>query len=263
MECIVFSVHMKHSVFILSILVFLSFVSYAYAQNISSGIATYVNIIDKNVPDGSIISTATGGYILSKTPYDSLMFGVYITKPAAGFAITNGVDTKPVVSSGKVYVRVSTANGAIKEGDLITSSSVAGIGQKSTRDGFILGTALSRFSSTSTSEVGTVLVSLSISSSSVSQGTRGNLLQLLQSALSAPVMAPLNALRYLLAGVIAAGAFIVGFTFFGRVARTGVEALGRNPLAGRFIELSIVFNLLLTVVIMVFGLAIAYLILVL
>ncbi|KKU82490.1 MAG: hypothetical protein UY11_C0046G0010, partial [Candidatus Amesbacteria bacterium GW2011_GWC2_47_8] len=41
------------------------------------------------------------------------------------------------------------------------------------------------------------------------------------------------------------------------------EAVGRNPLAGRLIQLSVVLNLLLTALIMGSGLVIAYLILVL
>jgi F0F1-type ATP synthase membrane subunit c/vacuolar-type H+-ATPase subunit K len=53
----------------------------------------------------------------------------------------------------------------------------------------------------------------------------------------------------------------LGFVFFGRVVARGVEAMGRNPLAGSLIAVSVVFNLILTVVIMLVGLGIAYLIL--
>jgi hypothetical protein len=72
----------------------------------------------------------------------------------------------------------------------------------------------------------------------------------------------LASLRYLLAIIVAVMAFGLGFVYFGRVAKGGVEALGRNPLAGRAIQLSVLMNLILTVAIMVGGLVLAYIILI-
>ena len=57
--------------------------------------------------------------------------------------------------------------------------------------------------------------------------------------------------------------FALGIWYFGRVARSGVEAIGRNPLATRAIQLGVILNLLLTLVILLVGIALAYLILVL
>ena len=57
--------------------------------------------------------------------------------------------------------------------------------------------------------------------------------------------------------------FSLGFIYFGRVAKTGIEAMGRNPMAGKMIQLSVLFNIIVTVIIVLIGLAIAYLILIL
>src|SRR5205814_9019042 len=42
----------------------------------------------------------------------------------------------------KVYILVSAKNGAIKKGDLLTSSTIPGIATKADKDGYVLGTAL-------------------------------------------------------------------------------------------------------------------------
>ncbi len=90
-----------------------------------------------------------------------------------------------------------------------------------------------------------------------------NLLSNFKSAASSPFLSPLTSLRYLLAVVVTATAFGLGFLYFGRIAAHGVEALGRNPLASKIIIAGIVFNAVMTAVIVVGGLFLAYLILIL
>ena len=63
-----------------------------------------------------------------------------------------------------------------------------------------------------------------------------------------------------MAGIVVLLSFVLGIFSFGRVANTGVEALGRNPLAGRMIQLGIVVNALITVAIIGAGMFIAYVI---
>lgn len=47
-----------------------------------------------------------------------------------------------IVTSGLTEVKVNNENGLIKRGDLITSSSVSGVGMKATESGMVLGVAL-------------------------------------------------------------------------------------------------------------------------
>jgi len=54
---------------------------------------------------------------------------------------------------------------------------------------------------------------------------------------------------------------LLGFVAFGRVAGRGVEALGRNPLAARVIQLGIFLNVFITVAIIAAGILVAILIL--
>lgn len=237
----------------------------AFAQDVASGVAQTVVIQDEAVADGAIVSAdPNGGYRLSKTPYDSFLFGVVSENPAVVLTNLDLKNARSVITSGKAIVRVAASNGNIKEGDLITSSAKAGVGQRADAPGYVLGTALEPFKSNNKDHVGEIFVLVQIRpTGQPGAGVRTNLLEALRLGLSAPVLSPLASLRYIIAAVIASASFVLGFIYFGRVARTGVEALGRNPLAGRMIELSVVFHIGLTVAIMAFGLAIAYLILIL
>ena len=230
----------------------------------AGGIGISVPIFDQKAQDGDIVSTTTAGYILTKTPYDPTMFGVINENPAIAFENSDPT-TKPVVSSGKAFVRVSTVNGAIKKGNFLTSSLVSGVAQLADKPGFILGSALEDYTETDKTKVSKILVTLSIRFNSPPNSSiiQTNIIEVLKQGLSAPYLSPLSSLRYLLAGVIAVLSFGLGFTFFGRVAKSGVEALGRNPLAAHVIEASVIFHIILTIAIVLVGLAISYLILIL
>lgn len=230
-----------------------------------SGIAISVPIADKNVQDGDIVSSQNGAYYLSKVVYDHTVYGVVTLTPAVAFESTSGPKTNPVISSGEVFVRVSTLNGAIKQGDGITTSTIPGVGQKADKAGFIVGIALANYSEKDPRKVGKILVSFAprFNTDSLGGTVKANLIDTFRNAPEAMTMSPLISLRYILAAIIAILSFILGFVYFGKVAMNGVEALGRNPLAGKLIQFSVILNLLLTMLIVGVGLVIAYLILML
>lgn len=258
---------------IIIILVFCICVSFIittpiFAADVSaSGIANYLTVSDKNATDGSIIASTEKGYALSTIPFDPLIYGVITTNPAMSFGNEEDQTTKPVISAGKTYVNISSVNGNIKEKDFITSSTIPGVGQKADKNGFILGTALESYQSNDPKKVGKILVFVNPhyngATGSVGAAARTNLLSTIKNAANVTSLSPLESLRYLFAAGAAIAAFVLGFIYFGRVAMTGVEALGRNPMAGRLIQLGVVLNLILTVGIMTVGLGIAYLILIL
>ena len=90
-----------------------------------------------------------------------------------------------------------------------------------------------------------------------------NIFKLFTIAADAPYLSPLNALRYVFAGIMVIASFFIAVFFFVRVSTTGVEALGRNPLAGKLIMASVILHLLLAAVIILIGLGVGYIILVL
>lgn len=216
--------------------------------------------ISEEAPEGSIIAITDKGYRLANREYDSGIYGVATKTPAVSLENIPMTNLTHVVYQGQIRVLVSAANGEIKKNDLITSSKTPGVGIKATSNGFILGTALEDYSDQSP---GRILISVNpVYNSSFSQGASKNIFEILRNARSSAYLSPLESLRYLIAALVALISFILGFTYFGKVAQKGVEAVGRNPLAGRLIEVSVILNVLLTGLIIIVGLSIAYLILI-
>jgi len=211
-------------------------------------IGTPVRIEGTGIKTGDIISLIDGRYMLSSEAHDPAVAGVIANSPTLVVGNLQDVQSYVIVSSGVALVRVSTLTGPILAGDYITTSLIPGIGTKAEQFGTILGTALEDYTSSNPEEIHSIAVNLDI-------GTYGLFTNLTSN--------PRVAFRYVLAFVVAAVSVIVGFVYFGKVAQSGVESLGRNPLAARLIYTSVFFHLLLTVGIMLFGVLIAYLIIVL
>jgi len=232
------------------------------AQVSSSAIAISVRINDQKLEDGSIICASDKGLILCKTIYDKGISGVYVKNPPLILDDLNMQDRRPMITSGKAYVRVSSKNGNIRNGNFVTSSESPGVGQLGDKTGNILGVALEDYINTDKNAVGKVMVAVGIRTAMIATTAQTNVLETLKQGLLAPTLTPLASLRYLLAILVAIGAFGLGFIYFGRVARQGVESLGRNPLAGRTIQLNVILNMILTISIMAGGLILAYIILI-
>jgi hypothetical protein len=229
-------------------------------QDTSFGVAYFVPVKDKNVKDGAIVSFTKQGYVLSTVEYDPLVVGVVSENPAVVFNVDSEGET-PLISTGNAYVNVSTINGAIKPGDAITTSNIKGVAMKSTRTGYIIGTANDAFASKNPNEVKKLSVTLNIHFVSLNPKPVNNLMDVFNLTALATYEQPTTVFRYFLAGFIVILSFVFGFVSFGRVASRGVEALGRNPLAGRMIQFGIFLNVLITIAIIVAGLGIAYVIL--
>jgi len=108
---------------------------------------------DLVAPSSFIVETTDGKKLtkLTKTtqPYQSTMIGV-VSDPkditdfnVIGYNIKDEDNPMPVALSGRVLVKVSTENGEIKPGDLLTSaSSTPGVAMKATEPGRVIGIAL-------------------------------------------------------------------------------------------------------------------------
>jgi len=238
------------------------FIETARAQDTAVGVAIPISLKGQG-SDGDLVCTVEGGYGLCKLGYDTSVYGVITDNPAISFDMAGVENSKMVITAGKVKVNVSTINGNIAAGDFVTSSEKAGIGQRADRSGYVLGTALEDYQSGSPDSIGKILVLINIHPA-IGLGTaRSNLIQVLRQGSGAAILEPLSALRYLLAAIIVIAAFLMGFIYFGRVARSGIEAIGRNPLASKIIQFNVILHILISIVIVLVGLAIAYLILIL
>jgi hypothetical protein len=222
--------------------------------------------VSSDVQEGDIVcaeSQDSAIFIRCADEYSPSIYGVMTLDPAAEFELLPADGQFPVITTGRVRVNVNAVNGNLEAGDFITSSSVSGVGMKADINGYVLGTALEPYSPANPDDVGKIEVLVNIHPT-IKLGTgSSNLLALLRTGLSFSALDSLGSLRYLLAVLVVIISFVLGFIYFGRVAKAGVESLGRNPLASRAIQLTVFFNIFLTIVIIAVGLIVAYLILVL
>lgn len=238
------------------------------AEQTSTGVAISLPFAVDTDANGSIICNTQSGATPCTKEYDSTIIGVLVLNPAISLersdasASRSGQITRPVISMGKAYVRVKKIDGGIKKGDLITSSTTPGLGQKVAKSGYTLGIALEDTTFEVNETEKTILVSLSIRPAFFSTNAKSNLIQLVREGVEGTYSSPLSALRFMLAAAITLLSVVLGFLYFGKVARSGVEAIGRNPLAGRMIQVSVGMNVLLTIAIMAAGVTISYFILV-
>lgn len=246
--------------FVFFVTAFPGIFSNVYAQDQITGVAIPAPISGNTVQDGQLICSNAQGYDLCNIEYATTIYGVVSLTPAVQLA-TQVQGYYPVVSHGLTRVNVTSKNGNIKAGDFITTSTSSGVGEKATRNGYVLGIALEDFTPAAGSDTGKILVSVDPRATLEISDTKQNLLQIIREGLSSAVLTPLATIRYLFAGLAVILSLVIGFIYFGRVAKAGVEAIGRNPLSSRTIQAGVILHIGLTIVIVVIGLGIAYLIL--
>jgi hypothetical protein len=227
--------------------------------------STWISIptpIQGEVGDGDVICATDEGYKRCENEYDTGMYGVVDLDPAASFEI-EGSGLVPVMTNGQTEVRVTGKGGNIESGDLITSAEDDGLAMKATRNGYVLGVAQGGFSPANPDDTGTIKVIVDIHPTTLIGSARTDIISFLRRGISLAALDSLTNLRYIIAALLLLISFALGFMYFGRVARSGIEAMGRNPLAGRAIQLSVFFNVVITICIFAAGVIGAYLILVL
>lgn len=100
---------------------------------------------DAKLPLASIVSLKKGSVKdieLTATENVDNMLGVVISPDNSLLSLTNGsANETQIATSGEVEVLVSDMNGAIKRGDHVTASALAGVGMKTTTNARVLGIA--------------------------------------------------------------------------------------------------------------------------
>lgn len=245
------------------------------AQAPQYNISETLNLADEEAVDGDIVSIQEDGTLLRSTiAYDQRMFGVVVENPVVVYR-TN--ETLPITRAGTAMVNVTTIDGPIGVGDLVTSSPIVGKGQKATLlTGYVLGVALESFDENSgtalqyegeTLREGKVKVAVGIGPASpiviqASGGPLGTLTQLIATFFLNITRSPRleRLIRFILAAIIILLTVYMSYRTFGRNVTKGIEAIGRNPLAKVSIQSMIVLNVILIVVVVIGGIVLALLI---
>jgi hypothetical protein len=252
-------------------------VGLAGAQNVTQG---YLS--DVALQNGMIVRLKPGSNESKVEPVtmDSQkdMFGIVVSNSDAPVSISDPDQTQVFVATyGKYAVLVNTQNGTIKSGDLITISSIKGMGMKATRnEEYILGKALSGFADNSNAighatlddnlktevALGRIMIDISVAKNPTYAGdTVDGVPSFLQKAANAVSDKPITALRlYACLAVMFICVVVAGMIIFSGV-RTGMTAVGRNPLARKSILRNMITMTMMAMVIVIIGLVAVYLLL--
>lgn len=275
----------KHKRILQRILLVLSLVLFAgcmsravSAQNVTQGYQT-----DQVLQKGMIVRLKPndGQKVEALTQADGAqMLGVVVSSSDAPVSLSNiGVEEQVFVATyGRYDVLLSDQNGAIKTGDLVAISSLAGVGMKAdTSQELIIGKALQSFDGKANSEgkmeleasdgkrtvnLGRVQVEISVAHNPMYQkdpqpGVPRFLSKLAQSVTDRPV----TAFRiYASVAIMLACTLIAGSVLFAGV-RSGMIAIGRNPLAKHSIARNLIQVTLMSLIVFVIGIIAVYLLL--
>ncbi len=135
----------------------------------------------------------TGKVARSGTAYQKDILGVYSTSPGllvGGDTVIGGGGTEklktndiPMALAGRAPVKVTSENGPIIQGDLLTSSSLPGVAMKATQAGPIIGKALESYNESDPQKIDKILAFINVSwyDPGTSQNTsQNNHLQILE-----------------------------------------------------------------------------------
>lgn len=257
----------------------LAFTAAAGAQDV-----TQAYYVDKQLQKGTVVgyheSDAERVVPLKKEAIDR-MLGVVVSGNAAPIALSNGAPEQEVfvATLGRFDVLVSDQNGPIAEGDYITISTLTGVGMKADdRQETTLGVALKAFEGTGDTEGRAAFTNSAGAEQQVSLGrvpvdvrVAPNPLYVEANTSGVPAFMsrvasvvtdePVSALRmYIAFAVMVVVLFVAGaILYIG--TRSGIQSVGRNPLAKKSIARSMIQVALVSIIVFIIGLIAVYLLL--
>jgi ABC-type antimicrobial peptide transport system permease subunit len=250
----------------------------ASAQNVPQGYQS-----DQSLQKGMMIrlKPGDGSRVQAVTQEDaSEMFGVVVSSSEAPVSLSNTAAAQEIfiANSGQYEALVSTQNGTIKTGDYITVSSLSGVGMKADKkDEFVLGKALNDFdgrskvdgSSTLKTSAGDKQVNLGRVAIEIAVAHNPNyqkedkpgVPQILSNLAKVVTDKPVGPFRiYASVAVLVTCLIVAGVVLFTGV-RTGMTAVGRNPLAKKSIGRGLFQVTLMALIVFVIGVIAVYLLL--
>jgi hypothetical protein len=240
---------------------------------------------DKSIQQGMIVRvTDKDKSVIQVADQKSInyLLGVTIAPNEAPVTITpQQINSQQifVATSGRYSVLVTNQNGPVKSGDYITVSSIAGIGMTADQElPVILGTATSDFNGTSDVvgtvtlkdstgknrqvSIGRVTVNLDIARNPLKVAVASDFVPTFLSKAAITVAnKPVSTARiYMGAVTLLVSALVSGIVLYSGV-RSGMVAVGRNPLSKKSIIRSLIQTVLAGLIIFIVGVVLVYLLL--
>jgi len=250
----------------------------ATAQSVTQGYQS-----DEMLQKGMIVRIKPGdsGKIEALTSAGGVdMLGVVVSASDAPVSLSNiGADKEVFVATfGRYDVLVSTQNGAIKAGDLVAVSSLAGVGMRAdNKQEYVVGKALKDFDGRTNADGQTVLktsngeqtvsfgrvpVEIVVSRNpAYAKDTQPGVPQFLSRLVGIVTDRQISAFRIYASVIIMVISIIIAGVLLFTGVRTGMTAVGRNPLAKHSIIKSMVQVTLVSLIVFVIGVIAVYLLL--
>jgi hypothetical protein len=239
---------------------------------------------EANVQVGMMVSLKQGDsntVIPLKSGNNYNFLGVVVPASSAPIILSsNSVNQQQalVISGGKTTVLVSSQNGPIKNGDDLTVSSLDGVAMKAAiTDPQIIGKAITEFNGSKnvisqvslkdssgkqkTVSIGRVGIDITLSSNPKYQQQTDYVPGFLMSIAKSTAGKSVSVARiYISLAILVATVIIVGNILYAGV-KTGMLAVGRNPLSKRSIIRSLIQTAIVAIIIFLIGLFAVYLLL--
>jgi hypothetical protein len=241
--------------------------------SLSQGFATSGTIATGSLV--SLDSKVSGSVVATDVTNASRLFGVAVPPTSASISLSAGSSPGQVqvATSGTATVLVSTGNGAIKVGDFIAASTIAGVGQKASGSVRVIGTAQADFDGTGENTtkrtieiegkstevtIGQIPIEISISTYSKDDNQSFKIPSWAQGLSNTLAGKNVNPIRILIAGLVLLVAIISITVLLYSAVRNSIISIGRNPLskrsvlAGLFQVLLISFGILIAAVVVIY-----------
>lgn len=255
----------------LLVLILLSLWRPLLAQTITQGYGS-----DETLQKGMLVmlKDKDGSKVTVATPEaNERVFGVVVNANDAPVTLSSDNKKVFVATQGKFEVLVSDQNGAIKIGDYITMSDINGIGMKAdSRQPVAVAKAVEVFDNTKeimgsqrvngkTINIGRIAADITVVHNPLSVPEKNSVPKILQSASQLIARKPVSAPRLYMSAFVLAMTFVIAGGMFYTGVRSGITAIGRNPLSKRDITRGLLQVILSSMVVFIIGLFAVYLLL--
>jgi len=243
----------------------------------ASSIAQGFKTDDPNVVSGAIVSLkkATPNTVeLATADKTDQMLGIAGTDSLIELSGSNG-STVQIITNGNATALVSDMNGAVKTGDKITASPIAGVGMKATESVLIIGTAQANLSAADTKtrtitdkkgnrqtvHIGAIPLQVDKVFYEPPQFQDSFLPSALQDFANNLAGRPVSPVRVLIAGFLVIFLFTTVIALLYSSVRSSIVSIGRNPLSEVAVHKSLMQVGITVLGVMIFTVVVIYLIL--
>lgn len=271
---------LEYSFLSLGLILFVVFVARAMAQNVTQGYQS-----DTSLQQGIIVELKPGDATKVKPlsqESETNMLGVVVAANDAPVSLSENVDKQQiyVATYGQYDVLVSNQNGEIKQGDTITISSVDGVGMKGDASHqVVLGKATESFDGMSnvqstakittnggaqrTITLGRIAVNINVAHNPEYHPVtaQAGVPSFLAAAAEVVTDKPVGAVRIYASLLVLLIATVIAGSLLYAGVRTGMTAIGRNPLAKKSIIRNLLQVTIIAMIVFTIGIIAVYLLL--